>query len=351
VDVGKAYTIMEGVIERGFDIAGVSVKGTPFIVKTLTPHELSLVRQHSFGKSLWDFRFYRMVYATYMVNGVSVLGERRGYIEDIISLYKELPVESFSTIEEISLKLQLRYKRYYRLIDGFVLSNRSRVLWRLKGRRSEITDESTGIWGASYVGVSEYADAWAIANSSLDEEEAYEGRLQDAMYIASASNPKGVQKTHQKMESRRKMREEEISILVKYGSLAHKDLIEGNSVDSKDTWAASLSTTKDLVDELNRQMTGKKDRHDLFMEDYLGTLRKAMLERKKKEEEELAEIRANRVENPNFSGSFALTEEELEALKRGEADLYSLAAKRLEASPLEETPSSKVGKRVLRPRG
>lgn len=351
MDVGAAYRVIEGVIERGFDIAGVSVEGTPFIVKTLSPLEMSLVRQHSFGKTLWDFRLYRLAYATYMVNGVSLLGERTKRLEEIVAMYKALPLEMLTHIEEVAIKLQHRYKRYYRLIDGFVLSQRSRILWRLKGRKADITDESTGIWGATYVGVSEYVDAWALTNMSLDEEEAYEENLSDAMYVASATNPKGVQKTQQKVESRKKMREEERAILVEFGSLAHKDLIEGNSTEKKDIWAASLTTTKDLVEELNRQMTGKKDKHDLFMDEYLGKLRKDMLERKRKEEEELAEIRARRVESPNFSGSFDLTKEELESLEKGETDLYSLAAKRFETSPSEEGKASNVGKRVLRPRG
>jgi hypothetical protein len=350
MDVVQAYTVLSGMVERGFDIAGVSVQGTPFLIKTLTPHEVSLVRQHSFGKGAGYFRLYRMAYAIYMVNGVNYLNDRPHSIESLVEVLRDMPLESFSCIENIALKLQLRYKRYFRLIEGFTLSRRSRNIWKLRNKDPRITDEVTGIPGSRFVGISEALDAWAIVNMSLDYEEIRDDAMHSAMYVASAQNPKGVKKTAQGMETRQKMIQEERDILIKYGSIAHKDLLEGNDVKRKKQWTASLSTATDLVNELNRQMTGDKDKHDLFMEQYSLRARQRAEEAKRVADEELARVRSLRSENPSFSGSFELTAEEVKKLNSKETDLYTVAKKKFDPAK-ESAPGSvsTVGKRVIRP--
>jgi uncharacterized protein YxjI len=153
------------------------------------------------------------------------------------------------------------------------------------------------------------------------------------------------------MENRQKMIQEERDILAKYGSLAHRDFIEGIQLKSKDIWAASLATGKDLVNELHRQMMGEKDRHDLFMEKSLSDLRQKMEDAKSKADEDLKKARALRAEGPQFSGSFALTDEDMRRLKKGDVSVHDLAMGKYSKEPTE-SPSgvvSSVGKKVLRP--
>ncbi|MFA5436931.1 MAG: hypothetical protein WC372_12910, partial [Candidatus Neomarinimicrobiota bacterium] len=76
MDVDKAYTVLQRVVETGYDMAGVSISGIPVVLKTITPLEISLARQHSFGGELKSFRLYLLAYHTLMIKGKTCIEER-----------------------------------------------------------------------------------------------------------------------------------------------------------------------------------------------------------------------------------------------------------------------------------
>lgn len=349
MDVGKAYTVLQRVVETGYDMAGVSISGIPVVLKTITPLEISLARQHSFGGELKAFRLYLLAYHTLMIKGKTCIEERPSSIEDLVDFYKELPQEVLELVEETAYQLQKRYRRYMRLIEGFTLSDSSRTLWKLRKGNACINEETTGIPGSTYIGVSECTLAWSIVNTSLDQNEEYERGMEEAMFIASASNPKGVDKISKSMEVSKKEAQERKRILIKYGSMIHKDLIEGREIVKKEKWTSSVTTSEDLVKELNRQMKGEKDRHDLFMESYLERIKKAAEEEQRKAEEKLREIRENRKLVPLPTGSFELTPEDRERMKSKEVTAFDLATQKRDNSLKGGGQRvSTVGKRVLK---
>ena len=80
-------------------------------------------------------------------------------------------------------------------------------------------------------------------------------------------------------------------------------MLEGTTktVDwSAEGWAAPVDTAEELVAELERQMHGYKDKHDLFIEKYLQGL-KDNSDRIEKERKEA--INKHRTEGPPMTGS------------------------------------------------
>lgn len=341
-----AYKILHRVTEQGFDVAGVSVYGVSVVLKTLTPLETDTIRYLSFGGGFNKFRMLRMAYATFVCNGRQVLKDREKGLGDLVSFYESMPVEQFHILEETAVRIQSRYRRYCALVEGYAYSPAARILWKTRGGSSAITDEVTGIPGTTYVGIAESVEAWALVNLARDIEESARQETSNAMFIASASNPAGVKKLSSRHETDQKMVEEERGTLVKYGSQVHRKFLENVDEKVKEKWTADLLTTQDIVEELNRQMNGVKDKHDTFMDGYLDGLRKKYQEEQHKKEEALEALRKARKDYPE-GGSFELSAEDTHRLRNKEVSLGDLARQRLEVPQQIDGVVTSVGKRVL----
>jgi len=360
MDVGRAYRVLLKVAERGFDTVGFNYGGLSLILKTLTPHELDMARYHSFGRGILCFRLYRMAYATFMANGVMTLENRQEHVDSLVDMYGSLPVHLFENVEETAIRLQGRYRRYCNLVEGFSYSTPSRLLWKSRRGSPLLSPEVTHIPGTSTLGIPESVEVWSLVNMSLDQEVESDKRMSNALFLTSATNPKGSQKVGAGIKGEKELIEKNRRMLVEYGSEAHKRITKDKSLDKKERWTAKLDTAKDIMDELERQMHGVQDKHDLFIEGYRVKLRRELQEREEVEKKRLEEVRRQRGGDPH-TGSFEVTPEEMERVMRGEATPMGLAKQKAEEDrvriaasevPIRPGATAVVGKRVIgEPRG
>lgn len=361
MDVSKAYRILLRVTEKGFDTVGFSYRGISLVIKTITPHELDMVRYHTSGTDLFSFRMYRMAYATFIFNGELVLDNRQLNLQKLVNFYGRLPLEVFYQLEEAALRLQNRYKRYCSLVEGFSYSQPARLLWRTRKGSPLLSTEVTNIPGTSLVGIPECVSVWELINMSLDQEIDNDRMLSNALFLTSATNPKGSMKIGSSIKGEKELISKNRNMLIEYGSEAHKHVCSKSSVDKKDRWTAKLDTAKDIMDELERQMHGVQDKHDLFIEGYREKLRNKLKEREESEKKRLDEVRRQRGGDPH-TGSFEVTQEEMNSIMKGEVTHMDLARRKAEGDrvkgmesavpPVRPGSTGSVGKRVIgAPRG
>ncbi len=350
METTRAYNVFSQVIEKGFDYIGVTIRGTPFVIKTISPQELELIRLRSNGLGSFVFRIFRMAYATYMHNGVDCLQDRETSLNKLVVMYMNMYIDEFEILEELAIKLQNRYKRYFHLVEGFFYSRKSRLLWKT---------HSTGIRSVPYAftGLYEITEAWGLVNQSVDDEEEYNLIMAPAYLTASAQDPKGIKKVINKKEGANKLRNDERESLIKYGSKANRIFeLEGQKSKLKDRWTSDISTAEGLVSELNREMRGEKDKHDLFVEDYMNKVRESISKAQKVREEKLAKIREERNSRPEVEGSFALSSSEIKKIESGEVKLLDVIKEKAKKAEIKDKPLfengkiSTIGKKVLRPR-
>ena len=119
------------------------------------------------------------------------------------------------------------------------------------------------------VGTSLAGEAWARGNRMLDIEEDSLPQWDHTFYVASTQSPKGAKESSTRLKNRHDMMREERESLVMYGSMENRDnVLKIRRKNGETPWTSPLTTGKDLVDELNRQMRGEKDKHDLFVAEY-----------------------------------------------------------------------------------
>ena len=164
------------------------------------------------------------------------------------------------------------------------------------------------------------------------------------MLIASASNPKGTRSIRSQHDSSIKMIEDRRKKLAKEGFIDVKKW-------SEDGWAASVDTTEELVAELERQMTGVKDKHDLFMEKYLKQIKDVTEKKTQDAEESIKKYREN-YDNVFIEGTQReLTKEETQELMKKRQTTVQEVSSEEETSPEDKNKFyKKIGARVLTPK-
>jgi hypothetical protein len=314
MEVPKAYDYLHKMITQGFISLGFSIDEHYFVFKTVTDRESEQISFYSDPKDLTKTSILKVSMATVAINGKSYLEDRSQAIRDLEKFYRQVPSILMSKIYESVNTLQDEILEATEFFEGFCYTDHSKALWRVFS--SGVTSESyTGIKGLECIGLNAIKEAWISLNRVLDSEESYYEKLKLALLIASSMSPKGGKDLLNKVEAQRVSIEEQRNELAKYGHFKKK-----REKNKKEQWTAPLDTKEDLVRALHNQVTGKKDKHDLFIDEYLRKV-KEDIDRKKEEslKKSLAYRKSLDETLLDTEGSRQVTEEEMASLNKKRA--------------------------------
>lgn len=267
IDVDKSYRILDRVVHSGFDYIGVRLLGRRYVLKTLTSSEEEAIRLRTFGTDALSDSCWVLAFGTYMLDRKDCLQDRwtSSALDDLFDMYSKLPFPVVTTLYDVLLKLTRRLDKAYNLLHGWLYTSNSRFKWqayRSSGCRWGIDTRLDHAVGSCLA-----RDYWVRGNNAMDVEEALAPSWDQAIYIASSQNPKGAKDSSSKMTGKRQIVEDERRALSLYGSAENRDKIL--EVSKKEIWTAPLVTQEDILAELFRQMRGERDKHDLFVAQYM----------------------------------------------------------------------------------
>lgn len=280
--VSEAYGNIEKIVTFGFLPLGLRYGGHSFILKTVTDKEYKFLSFLA-GKDNIDLALSRLAYSTYMIDGVNYLEDRSKQIPYLIDFYKRLPSSFFRKLIDVTNSIHEKYLKSVDCLEGFCYTNRSRHLWKVSQGNLPNLGFYHGISGAFNTGLNVVQENWTIINTNLDAEDDYEVQFRLSLMVASAFSGKGAKEMGGRFDFHKKeltsLREE----IKKYGYDKKRAVKETR----KDQWAKPIRTREDLVRELNRQMSGDMDRHDLFINEWVkGQAERAEAARKASEEKQ-----------------------------------------------------------------
>lgn len=316
LDVTKSYKVIERVISQGYDLIGISLHGARYVLRTLSSAEETEVRVRSSLSGTAAHRYaWTMAYSTLSIAGVDCLRMRsEDVLQDLLQHYLLMPSAVFSKVYEAALDLTLRQDEASSLFGGYLYTSQSRFMW-------ESFRSSGGRWGVLYpdAGTSLLREMWVRGNVLIDQEDASKAQWDVALFLASAQNPKGAKDSSTRLKSSRETQETERKELALYGSRENRDLILDVVRGEQEHWTSDLATREDILGELDRQMRGEKDKHDLFVEEYFRKQAELYAARKAAQDaaQEAARLKAREKRGERFQGSRQATEAELAALGLG----------------------------------
>lgn len=341
-----AYAALADMVFRGFVTTSMHVGGVSVIFKTINEKEFRLIQMASGLRSTaWYekvFGLYYLAYSTLMVDGQLVLKDRP--IKKLMKMYGKFPGRAYDRVLAEMGVLRTVASEATPFLEGFSYTPGARMAWESMGDRMPCEEPFTGISGTSCIGLNSVQENWSYINRLLDEEKRRNEEFSTAVLIASSNNPKGAKSMRAKQDAAMEEAEERRKKLAIAG---HSDA-EKSRVWSDDGWAVPVDTAESLVAELNRQMAGQKDRHDLFIENYLKGLSDSAAAEAAKVEERLAELRKRDV--PEFQSSQrSLSPKEMEELMKRKASTQGSVLDPEEHVGIADKQKflSKIGSRVL----
>ena len=268
LDVQKSYAVLDRVVTHGFDYVGVQLCGHRYVLKTLSSSEEEAVRVQSFGLRAVGRIPLMLAYGTYMLDGVDQVQWRtKETLDALLDHYVTLPYVLTCHLHDALHSLSKRLDEAYSLFQGYLFSGAGRSRWhafKTSGGRWGTNTAHLGVVGTSLAG-----EAWARGNRMLDLEEASIPQWDHTFYVASTQNPKGAKESATRLKNRQDMMHEEREALTMYGSFENRDtVLKIRRKSGEEPWTSPLTTGNDLVAELNRQIRGERDRHDLFVAEY-----------------------------------------------------------------------------------
>lgn len=309
----EAYRALSDLVGKGFTAVSAVVGDRPFVFKTVNEKEYRLIQMAAGpGSDKYSERFgsFFLAYSTLMVDGVLVLKDREGRIGALKDMYDALPKKVHDAAMEELGKARTAAYEAVSFLEGYTYTAGSRAAWRILGGRLPCEEAFTGVPGTGFIGLNSVQENWSYINRMLDQEESRHDNFSLAILVASSNNPKGAKTMRARHDASLEEAEGRRRKLAEAGK--REDI---SKLWHPEGWAAPTDTAETLVAELNRQMEGKKDRHDLFIEKYMDDLKNAAALEAKKVEDRIREARDSG--RPDFEGmQRPLTPAEAEELMR-----------------------------------
>lgn len=284
----EAYSVLSDLVFKGFLAYETQVSGHRFIFKTINENEFNLIRilsgDPNDDKMRIVFNIYLLMFSTVSVDGIWLLGENKDRNSNLFSLFWGLPWHVCNELIRKTNRIRGESYEALNFLEGFSYTEESRRIWKILGGRDPTADSFTGMIGTSRMGLNYHQQTWSYINGTLDEEEEYNNQFNFSLLIASASNPKGVRQIRNKHDSTMNHLLDRRKRLAQEGRVDKRDW-------SEEGWAASTDTVEELVSELERQMTGKKDRHDKFIDGYLKKMKDKAEQRAQEARERILKAR------------------------------------------------------------
>ena len=314
--IEKAYKNIEDIITCGFLYRGIYYDNNIIILKTISDKEYRLLPLYVAQESV-DAIIYRLAFSTLMINGFNVLMDRNENIPELFNFYNSLSVVSLNNLVENSNKIYNEYLESLEFLEGFCYTEKSRVLWKVLSGRDVINSGSYyGILGSESLGLNTAQESWIVINKQLDVEDDYNTQFRLSLMITSAFSGKGAQTIERSYEAHKKELEELREEIAKYGQDKKRVIAKQHENNG---WASALKSREDIVRELNREMSGNKDKHDMFVDSWIKKQRDAAEEAKKAAEEKQKAFRKKLetdIDLTKMEDSRVATPEEIAKLKK-----------------------------------
>ena len=345
MNVERAYSILEDSVTYGFIYRGLSYKDNIFMLKTISDKENNLIPFYTTGDDS-EASLCRLAFSTFMINGYNFLKDRNENIRNLIDFYKNSPVTFIQALVKHINEIYKDFTDSLSFLEGFCYTNRSRVLWDLyRGSNCRICV----VEGSENLGINSVQETWILVNRQLDDEEDYNTQFRLSLMIASSMNSKGCQKIENQYEAHKKELGELRKDIAKYGRDKSRIL---DKEKARNGWAAPLETREDMVRELNRQMSGDRDKHDVFIDDWIQAAKDKAAEEERLVQERVRIFRENLKRDIDFTkvedSRIATPEEVQRMMNNKHSNSISVATEPIEKTYSQMDVIKKVSGTVIK---
>jgi hypothetical protein len=268
----EVYKDVEPLLFRGFLYQAAEINGVPFVFKSLNQHEFDALNlggvpsgNHKLVQRYYD-RF--LSYGVFKIDDQNVLVDREESLPELVDFFKSLSGEAKQKVVRYLSELNRRASRAVLLSEVFAMESTSRHRWSQYQGMDLTSPAVTGIRGTEYLGLNWGQLAWRAFNYFEDMKVQMEVDWENTKFVASSMAGKGMNKIHSQDKTRRKSemmeRRERKDKILRLAVLGEP--FEDSKKDSAQLKVAR--TVEELTDQLERDLKGEKDWHDMVIADH-----------------------------------------------------------------------------------
>jgi hypothetical protein len=268
----RRYTDLEQLLFRGFLCVFVDLCGVRFVFKSINTTEMDRVKFYLGSKNVdpFSYQLYFIAYSIFMVEDTNILPCREQIFPQLVANLRTISKSLLSRIATILSDLNSKSVLAGSLTEAYNYEDVSRQNWA-SYRDCKITDPNvTGCDGTQYLGFNAYQKLWVALNRFDDFRTQREIDWDNAKFIGSCFNPKGVQKIEHQDSARRDTEKKEREAIRLGG-------VREENGDIK----ISAESVEELMDQLERSVKGEKDYHDSVVDSYEQKIKDDFAKRRK----------------------------------------------------------------------
>lgn len=273
----EIFRDVEPLLFRGFVYTPAVINDVPFVFKSLNHHEFELLgfMGGDFAKDKGpshkalqrQFNLF-LAFGVLLMDGVNVLPERDEHLRQIADMFGELSEGVRRKIIYHLSEINRRASRAVVLSEAYAMESQSRLRWAQFQSTDLMSPSITGFAGTQVLGMNWGQLTWRALNYFEDQRELAEREWENAKFVASAMAGKGMSKVYSQ-DRQRHTREREERIARRDRILRFALLNESPTEGSKGGAVIKVArTVEELTAQLEHDLKGEKDWHDMVVEQY-----------------------------------------------------------------------------------
>lgn len=339
----EVWKDVEPMLFRGFLTVVAEINGVVFVFKSLNHHEFELIRlsgnprTEQAALAFWNTF---LAYGVFMINGANILAERDKWIPQLAKTFADIDKEGRSKILRHVSEINRRASRSVTLTEAYSMERVSRYRWmQLKGL-DLTTPAVTGVDGTQRLGLNWAQQLWRAVNLAEDRNEQHERDWENAKFVGSCFAGKGISKIYnQDNDRRRKEREERMTRKDRIlREILAGEVVQENSIVIPGAVMTAPRTVEELASQLEKDLRGDKDQHDLIVEQHERRI-SAQYHARLDQQREVARENAVQFGNAHLVGGSdmsGLTPAEVEQRVTRSKQLQAQAAARVQVHPEQD---------------
>lgn len=294
----ELFKDVEPLLFRGFVYAPAEINGVSFVFKSLNHHELEMlgflgsVKEGLSRKALQKHYNLFLAYGVLIIDGVNVLPHRDEALPDLVKFFEDLGDQPRRKVIYNLSEINRRANRAVILSEAYCMESTSRLRWaQLKGLNLMST-AVTGFAGTQTLGMNWGQLTWRALNYFDDLREENEREWENAKFVASSMAGKGMSKIHAQDKRRREKektdRQERRDKILRF-ALFNESPVEGGQGRAH---VKVARTVEELTAQLEHDLKGEKDWHDMVVDNYEQKVRRERDDRVQEIRQRFAEHQA-----------------------------------------------------------
>lgn len=269
----EIFRDVDPILFKGFVYAPAAINDVPFVFKSLNHHEfehLGLMGGLKDGPQKTikrNFDFF-LAFGVLMLNGVNVLADRQNWLPQIADMFGEMHEGPRRKIIFHLSEINRRANRAVILSEAYTMETQSRLRWAQFKGLDLVSPSVTGFAGTETLGLNWGQLTWRAINFFEDNKENAEREWENSKFIASSMAGKGMSKVYAQDRRRRQTERDETLArrdrIIRFALLNESQPTSG----SQGGHVTVARTVEELATQLERDLKGEKDWHDMVVDQY-----------------------------------------------------------------------------------